>query len=65
MDDEGFVRAADALRARMRTLETTAPIPFRRQNGGDYTIPTLELRDGLGAADARGFALHFESEGKR
>lgn len=64
-DEAAFARAADALRARMRTLETTAPIPFRRQNGGDYTIPALELRDALGADGAAGFALHLKGESER
>ncbi|MCY1305736.1 hypothetical protein D9M70_555600 [compost metagenome] len=43
----------------MRTLTNTPPIPYRRQNGGDYLIPTLELRPDIEAADARGFALHL------
>ncbi|MCX8995712.1 NAD(P)H-dependent oxidoreductase [Rhizobiaceae bacterium BDR2-2] len=58
LDAAGFAQAADRLRARMRTLETTPPIPFRRQNGGDYLIPSCELRPGLGAPAATGFALH-------
>lgn len=42
----------------MRTLATTAPIPYRRQNGGDYLIPSMQLRPELGEPKARGFALH-------
>ncbi|CAO3379609.1 NAD(P)H-dependent oxidoreductase [Azospirillum argentinense] len=57
-DETGFAQAAEQLRERMRTLETTAPIPFRRQNGGDYAIPSLELRPELEAPGASGFALH-------
>jgi NAD(P)H dehydrogenase (quinone) len=64
-DDARFEVAAQHLRERMRTLETTAPIPYRRQNGGDYHIPTMELRDGLEVPGASGFALHQrESEPK-
>ena len=56
----GFEAAAEALRERMRTLESTSPIPYRRQNFGDYLIPSMELRPDLGARDARGFTLHTE-----
>lgn len=58
---EGFEQVADALRARMRDIETIAPIPYRRQNGGDYVIPTMELRPGLEAAGTSGFNLHLRS----
>ncbi|PWC60489.1 NAD(P)H dehydrogenase [Azospirillum sp. TSH7] len=59
LDEAGFERAAETLRERMRTLETTQPIPFRRQNGGDYLIPSLELRPGREAAGVSGFSLHL------
>lgn len=58
LDEVGFAAAAERLRARMRTLATTQPIPYRQQNGGDYLIPTCELRPGLGDQGATGFALH-------
>ena len=59
LDETGFGRVASALRERMRTLETTAPIAYRRQNGGDYVIPTLELKPDLETSGAQGFALHI------
>jgi NAD(P)H dehydrogenase (quinone) len=46
----------------MRTLATTAPIPYRRQNFGDYLIPSAQLRPELGDPGARGFALHVQSD---
>ncbi|MDQ0469354.1 NAD(P)H-dependent oxidoreductase [Labrys wisconsinensis] len=58
LDEAGFERVAEGLRERMRTLATTPPIPYRPQNGGDYLIPSMELRPGLGAPGASGFALH-------
>ncbi|CAH2602123.1 NAD(P)H-dependent oxidoreductase [Rhodovastum atsumiense] len=61
LDAEGFARATAELRARMRGLATTPPLPFRRQNGGDYTIPDLQLRPGLGDTGAGGFALHSDA----
>ncbi|MCX8282075.1 NAD(P)H-dependent oxidoreductase [Phyllobacterium sp. 0TCS1.6C] len=63
LDAEGFEAVASALRDRMRSLETTEPIPFRRQNGGDYLIPSLELSPDLAAPGAAGFALHQRSSG--
>jgi NAD(P)H dehydrogenase (quinone) len=59
LDEAGFERVAEGLRDRMRTLAVTPPIPYRRQNGGDYLIPSLQLRPGLGDPDAAGFALHL------
>jgi NAD(P)H dehydrogenase (quinone) len=58
LDEAEFGPIAESLRERMRTLATTAPIPYRRQNGGDYLIPSMQLRPGLGDPGASGFALH-------
>lgn len=58
LDEAGFERVTERLRERIRTLATTTPIPFRRQNGGDYLIPSLELRPELAAAGVSGFTLH-------
>lgn len=60
LDEAGFSIVANRLRERMRTLESTPPIPFRRQNGGDYLIPSLELRPGLEPVNAAGFSLHMK-----
>ncbi|MGY3031717.1 NAD(P)H dehydrogenase (quinone) [Bradyrhizobium sp. USDA 4354] len=56
--DGEFDRAAERLRGRMRTIETTAPIPYRQQNGGDYFIPSMQLKPGFEDAGASGFSLH-------
>jgi NAD(P)H dehydrogenase (quinone) len=45
----------------MRTLATTEPIPYRTQNGGDYRIPSMQLRPGLGDPGTGGFGLHLKS----
>jgi NAD(P)H dehydrogenase (quinone) len=58
LDAAGFEAAAERLRERMQTLATTQPISYRRQNGGDYLIPSMQLRAELG--DAEGFALHVD-----
>lgn len=59
LDETRFQAVAERLRERMRTLATTPPIPYRRQNGGDYLIPSLELRPDLGDPGATGFMLHM------
>ncbi|WP_341992772.1 NAD(P)H-dependent oxidoreductase [Azorhizobium sp. AG788] len=64
LDEAGFEALAEQLRERMRTLGTTAPLPFRTQNGGDYLIPSMTLRPDLGAPGATGFALHLEDGGQ-
>jgi len=60
LDEAGFKATAERLCERMRTLATTSPIPYRRQNGGDYLIPSMQLRAKLEHSDATGFALHAE-----
>jgi NAD(P)H dehydrogenase (quinone) len=60
LDGAGFEHLAERLRERMRTIGSTPPIPYRRQNGGDYLIPSLQLRPDLGGQDAAGFALHLK-----
>jgi NAD(P)H dehydrogenase (quinone) len=61
LDEAGFAAVAERLRERMRTLFTAKPIPYRRQNHGDYAIPTMQLQPGLGDPEARGFALHVDA----
>jgi NAD(P)H dehydrogenase (quinone) len=62
LDAVGFEAAAGQLRERMRTLATTQPIPYRRQNGGDYLIPSMQLRPELGDPEAKGFELHADDD---
>lgn len=60
LDEAGFTEVAEGLRERMRTIGTVSPIPYRQQNGGDYLIPSMQLRPGLGDPAASGFALHLD-----
>lgn len=62
LGESDFEEVATRLRERLRTLETTAPIPYRQQNAGDYLIPSMELRPGLGEAGAGSFALHLKDD---
>lgn len=63
LDDAGFAPIAEGLRERMRALATTVPIPYRRQNGGDYLIPSMQLRGGIEASGTSGLALHLDRGG--
>ncbi len=58
MDDAGFEDTSAALRQRMRALFTDAPIAYRQKNGGDYSIPAMELRSEAVDPELVGFAAH-------
>jgi NAD(P)H dehydrogenase (quinone) len=60
LDEADFEPLARRLRERMRTLATTPPIQYRQQNGGDYLIPSMQLRPDLGDPGATGVALHVD-----
>jgi NAD(P)H dehydrogenase (quinone) len=53
--------AAKAWTERLLALETTEPIAFRRQNFGDYEIPSLRLKEGLETLGGKGFGLHVRA----
>lgn len=57
VDATRYAELTTAYAARLDTLATTPPIPFRRQNGGDYEIPAMTLRADL-APGAVGFGIH-------
>lgn len=57
VDAERYAQIERELGERLDNLQTTSPIPFRRQNGGDYEIPALTLREEI-APNATGFAAH-------
>jgi NAD(P)H dehydrogenase (quinone) len=49
---------SDALGEHLDNLWNTAPIPFRAQNGGDYAIPELTLKDDVRPGRV-GFGAHL------
>ena len=68
VDAAGFDAASAALGERLDTLFETQPIPFRRQNGGDYEIPALTLREEIApgaAASACTWRSGRRGEGRR
>lgn len=54
---ERFDSWCTALAQRLDRLAQDQPIAFRRQNGGEYVIPALTLREDL-AEGERGFGVH-------
>jgi NAD(P)H dehydrogenase (quinone) len=42
-------------------LFETPPIPFRRQNAGDYEIPALTLKPHIVPGE-EGFGVHLQAE---
>lgn len=58
LDDQRFAMMREELARRLDTLAETAPIPFRRQNYGDYLIPSLNLRPEL-APGENGLGIHL------
>ncbi|MEU2439079.1 NAD(P)H-dependent oxidoreductase [Streptomyces rubradiris] len=58
MSAEDFADAAERWKKRLLTLEDTDPIPYRRQNHGDYEMPSMRLREGLELPGRTGFGLH-------
>lgn len=59
LDAQRFATLREALARRLDTLSETPPIPFRRQNHGDYQIPSLNLRPEL-APGENGLAIHVK-----
>ncbi|MER5966929.1 NAD(P)H-dependent oxidoreductase [Streptomyces sp. NPDC002057] len=59
MDATAYAAHADALRRRLKDLPHTRPLPFRRQNGGDYD-ENLVLRPELDSATT-GLAAHYST----
>lgn len=61
MTDEDFPDVAKSWKERLLALDSTEPIAFRRQNLGDYEIPSLHLKHGLEPAGRAGFGLHVRA----
>lgn len=61
MDNEHFDAECQRLAERLDTLESSAPIPFRRQNFGDYQIPEMTLQEQIRPGDS-GFDIHLNKD---
>jgi NAD(P)H dehydrogenase (quinone) len=58
-DEARFRQLCDTYGQRLDTLFSTPPIPYRQQNGGDYEIPALTLKEAF-AEGQRGFGVHLK-----
>lgn len=59
MDATRYDEVCRALIERLDTLFVTPPVPFYRQNSGDYNIPDLTLRDDIAPGET-GLSIHRE-----
>ncbi len=63
LSEERYEKELIVLRQRLIHLFSDKPIPYRLQNGGDYHVPSLWLREGLEHGnESTPFALHKRSE---
>jgi len=58
MDESRYHATLNELGGRLDALADTDPIPYRMQNGGDYDIPSCELKQGL-SAGRHGLDIHL------
>lgn len=61
VDEARFATHCETLAQRLDTLWQTPPLPFRQQNGGDYTIPALTLRPDIAPGES-GLAIHQQKK---
>jgi len=61
MDQQRFATICEELGQRLDTLAATPPIPFRRQNYGDYDIPAMTLKSEL-SPGVVGFKAHLQTD---
>ncbi len=57
MDATRYDEVCRALSERLDTLFVIPPVPFYRQNSGDYNIPDLTLRDDIAPGET-GLSIH-------
>lgn len=57
IDEASLPAVLEGLGARLDGLASDPVIAYRRQNGGDYLIPSLELRPDLAEGEA-GVGIH-------
>lgn len=61
IDEARYAAHCAELAERLDTLWQTPPLPFRQQNGGDYDIPALTLREDILPGE-QGLAIHQHSK---
>lgn len=61
LKEESFGELSAELRERIMSFQEAKPYNFRKQNGGDYTIPALELKDNI-SSEGTGYQLHVVND---
>jgi NAD(P)H dehydrogenase (quinone) len=61
LEEDRFAETAEALRQRMRDLFVIKPVAYRQQNGGDYLIPEMLLREDIKRGQ-HGMAVHVRDD---
>ncbi|GMM53493.1 hypothetical protein DAKH74_001090 [Maudiozyma humilis] len=56
--EEGFNEAVSEVTKRLDSFDSTKPINYRKQNFGDYEIPSLRLKEGLEKPGETGYSIH-------
>lgn len=62
VDDDRFADIADGYRRRLTDIDSTEPIPYRAEAGGDYDDDN-QLKPGVEASGTTGLALHLKTIG--
>ncbi|SMN17825.1 similar to Kazachstania africana KAFR_0B05180 hypothetical protein [Maudiozyma saulgeensis] len=57
--EEGFKEAVDLVNERFDKFDSVEPINYRKQNFGDYEIPSLRLKEGLELPNESGYDIHI------
>jgi NAD(P)H dehydrogenase (quinone) len=61
VDADAFKILSADLHQRLTKIPTAQPIPYRKQNFGQYSIPLLELKPELMDEKKQGLGLHIKS----
>lgn len=60
LDQDGFEKAAEELRNRLKNFESTKPIPFRVLSDKEYDVPKQTLLEGVEQPGQVGFKMHYD-----
>lgn len=58
--DKEFEESLNSFLNTLDNIDTVEPIPFRKQNFGDYEFPSMTLKEGLEQQNEAGFSIHIK-----
>ena len=59
VSEDGYKEALNEIIERFDNFDTVKPIHYRKQNFGDYEIPSLRLKEGLEQPGETGYDIHI------